>query len=853
MNKWRKWLNGAITCAMAAVMFCSCSIFDNGNDSSSSSEQSSETEAFYTVKFDLLTDLKTNNIMDQEVRRGDVVTKPVVAVLGENPNNLEVEGWYTDSTYTEQWNFLTDVVESDMTLYAKWIGRYTVNYYLGDNLTTPMHTETYLSGETLRDMSTLSDGYRSEGFFLDSNYTQKLQSGTQVNENLNIYIQRSDSFYFSADMIDRRFVPTAASSGGGSTAGSLEYVEDGDESYVKANFGYSTAADPHLLLKNVTVDISSSQKIRITFKNMGNADRLKLYFVAWYDDTSKEPVDEAYFTEKTAYTYMYTQDERNMSEDSEWLVKEFDLAEATIQNGVSLWGNASTLIQLRIDSSYISSSEDDLSNELWIRSIEGVADDTYVNTEDSASVTALLKNDEAAAVKAAADDQQDVVGWIFPKNNAQVSGSATTYEKTSGLLMYSAFRQTGATLIFNPSENETIDMDELTTLKIRLKNYGYGSTLKIAYRNKLGRSAECTLSVNPKSDSTEYTLNMFGASNWNGKLDTLSIVYDSVGVDNALLIESIEFSEFKAVQIPGINFNDKNLLGITDTEQLSVSYDSIYAGTKFNVLTSGASFEKTYETRFTTIGYESMTLNYAAANGIGKVIVALTTANGDGEAVVKEYVYEVAAGNGVQSVQVPFEANGLLQKIKVTFEGVGEITICNLKFNLPTTALDYAESGFVSMVAEQFKWATSTSFDDGLTAAKYSQNGSTEYMNAYMGAMYNAGIGNGSFSLKGKTKLVIIYQNRGTATVTTIGLGITELTADDSWKGEISQPGARNRQVTIAAEMGEDEWLAAEIDLTEFSDITAENIDNLALTCIFCFFANTSYVGSLYVRGISVI
>lgn len=43
------------------------------------------------------------------------ITEPVTILLGKN-----VEGWYTDSEYGTAWDFETDVVDGNKTLYAKW-------------------------------------------------------------------------------------------------------------------------------------------------------------------------------------------------------------------------------------------------------------------------------------------------------------------------------------------------------------------------------------------------------------------------------------------------------------------------------------------------------------------------------------------------------------------------------------------------------------------------------------------------------------------------------------------------------------------------------------------------------------
>ncbi len=50
-------------------------------------------------------------IKDDDIK----ITEPVTILLGKN-----VEGWYTDSEYGTAWDFETDVVDGNKTLYAKW-------------------------------------------------------------------------------------------------------------------------------------------------------------------------------------------------------------------------------------------------------------------------------------------------------------------------------------------------------------------------------------------------------------------------------------------------------------------------------------------------------------------------------------------------------------------------------------------------------------------------------------------------------------------------------------------------------------------------------------------------------------
>lgn len=68
----------------------------------------------YTVTFD--TD-GGSSVADQTVNAGAKVTKPA------NPTkaNNTFDAWYSNSAKTKLWNFSTGTVDSDMTLYAKWI------------------------------------------------------------------------------------------------------------------------------------------------------------------------------------------------------------------------------------------------------------------------------------------------------------------------------------------------------------------------------------------------------------------------------------------------------------------------------------------------------------------------------------------------------------------------------------------------------------------------------------------------------------------------------------------------------------------------------------------------------------
>ena len=466
----KKWLKTPLLFVLSLTMFAGCALPGTGNNGNSSTQESTAKNDCYTVHFDLCTTYKTNVIDDQEVEPGDVATKPAVAIIGDNPERWEVVGWYKDAEYTQPWNFFVDTVEENITLYAKWVRNYEVTYYLGDEADVPLYKQYVQDGSYITDYERLAHGYESGGFYTNIRHTEEFDFSQPVTSDVNIFIARSEYFYFSGEMLATRddlCTMMAAPSGSGSTPGAIELKEDAStgEKFAEINFGYSTAADPHLLVRNMAVDISNSQKVEVTFRNLGAASSLKFYYVVQMADGTFTDGEGPH--EGNAYTYVYEDSERNMDPNGEWVTKVFDFA-SLLTNGVSNWGISSTMTQLRIQSGYICQDENDLSNIVQIKSIKGIPDDTYTSMEDVESVAALRVHDDATAVQEVAEAQEDVCGWVFPKDYQDArSSNGEIYEKTSGMLFYSPFRAKKTNLMFSLSEGEdgtkeTIDLNKKT-------------------------------------------------------------------------------------------------------------------------------------------------------------------------------------------------------------------------------------------------------------------------------------------------------------------------------------------------------------------------------------------------------
>ncbi len=79
-------------------------------------------ELTYSVTFDAQGGTDTSTVT---VASGNKVPQP-----DEPTRNGHVfEGWFLDAEGTQSWDFNTDMVEADLTLYAKWtVARYTITF-----------------------------------------------------------------------------------------------------------------------------------------------------------------------------------------------------------------------------------------------------------------------------------------------------------------------------------------------------------------------------------------------------------------------------------------------------------------------------------------------------------------------------------------------------------------------------------------------------------------------------------------------------------------------------------------------------------------------------------------------------
>ena len=146
-----------------------CILAENPEDTTKTTTKNAdlniEIEKEYTVTFN------SNGggaVSQQVIKKGGKITKP------DNPikDGYTFLGWYKESEFTNLWNFETDTVNSDKTLYAKWekIG-YTVTF--NSNGGTAVESQFVEPGSTITKPTdpTKSGGYEFDGWYKESSLT----------------------------------------------------------------------------------------------------------------------------------------------------------------------------------------------------------------------------------------------------------------------------------------------------------------------------------------------------------------------------------------------------------------------------------------------------------------------------------------------------------------------------------------------------------------------------------------------------------------------------------------------------------------------------------------------------------
>ncbi len=154
----------------------------------------------FTVTFDSQGGSTVNS---QQVEKDKTVSKPA----DPTRSGYTFDAWYKESACTNKWDFSTDTVTGNITLYAKWTEKVTypiIKYYtvtFETNGGSEIANQTIASGKTATMPQTpTKNGYEFLGWFIDEDCTEIYRFATPVTEDITIYAKwKSDDYIVTFD------------------------------------------------------------------------------------------------------------------------------------------------------------------------------------------------------------------------------------------------------------------------------------------------------------------------------------------------------------------------------------------------------------------------------------------------------------------------------------------------------------------------------------------------------------------------------------------------------------------------------------------------------------------------------
>lgn len=439
----------------------------------SPSASESVTVTKFTVKFDLCTKLDTTVVLPKVVEKGSTIEKPEVYVNGENDDNWQILGWYTEKTYETEWDFDMDEVEADITLYAKWKSdpQRTVSFFAGD-AETPTYVTKVKKGLTTAECSERFNGYEVLGYYTAPDFGTEFDFATAIEENTNIYVKLSDYIYFTP-----RYLSTFKTHNATATL-----AEDGksvDVAYAqKDNFLYVTDLDYAL---------NGHELIEIVYK-LKDASRVDIYWLA--RNAAGEPIEGLVSWDKILCNVGLAAHGAQITTDSEgWTHIVYDLSHPRGLIDKKLTApltDIATLNCFRID---VDGETADPAT-LTIKYVKGMkkadcAVDFYVNGAVKKTVNVMTYDKVAQPADKDIVKGRKVLGYYTTENfaegsefdfNTAITGATKLYAKLSDYVYFDGAMLNDFTA--NPSATKTLNDDGTLTMKgkngsfIHMKNLG---------------------------------------------------------------------------------------------------------------------------------------------------------------------------------------------------------------------------------------------------------------------------------------------------------------------------------------------------------------------------------------------
>ena len=837
----------AFTLMVATSLFlAACGTKTDGNGTGTGSGSTTVPEGTeVTVTFNVNTDLATNAVSSRTVVSGRRISQPRVFITEDNPTNLQVYGWYTtkDCLDGTMWNFQSDKVSSNLVLYAKWVELLNVNYYINGEFD---HTDEVFKGDYAEESADIVMGYKYLGSYEDRSFTKPFDFSTPIREETDIYVKRSDGIYLSdgdahSASLSDYLAAFIGSFVDGAEEGWVEpYTTSGGEKCTYVNFGISPFGDGYVEL-SLMLDITQSQSIRLTYKNLGPAKTICCYFTTMLEDGSYSETGAAYTSNFCWPNYtggpitVPASIKPNMDEDGEWATIELNLYEV-FRNGYSVWGTSAYLGALRIEVGYVNEDDEDWANEMLIKSIEGVPH--KVVTEDSSEITGRISaakslgEEELKNARDAATINNSGINFLkdYSEDGFTVTeGNAELIPTTEGVLFYAenevAARKNGVTMsriAASVPGGRAISLSDLTTLNVTLQNFGYAKTISAyVYNSAGGFVSNITLEIGARmTEARTYTLNLYGNRQMRENFQRIEFAYESVGVDNLILFKDVTFGDFIPFDSVGINFNDKYSFGMTSENGVTVAFNGT-SGTDFTVGLLGTkvvtSKDRTYNA--TNEGYKYMSLVYNLPSGSNITAVKIELKIGDSFGTAYNY-NSLQKGNN--EMRLELKEKGYVKAVRLTFTGTGTITVKELKYSVGETSLPFYNS-YETAYTNNSLWKGGTyEYDSKNNMSVFTKAANADTQNIFMYIGYSKNVSwfnvpHETYNIPvpqsaNKIRATVVYQNTTAATTMDFQLSFDSSPigpGDGSGYSIFSKYG-----LSIESNMSSYEWSAVTVELS---------------------------------------
>ena len=150
-------------------------------------------EASYIKKWDFAIDTVTSNItlfakwdinyhtVDFEANGGIPVPSRQNIAYGSNVVTIPVmvregysfAGWYKETDFINEWIFSSNVITENITLYAKWLENFTVDFEANGGSTVPQQQIIAYGGKVITPSAITKDGYSFKGWFKEATFVNE--------------------------------------------------------------------------------------------------------------------------------------------------------------------------------------------------------------------------------------------------------------------------------------------------------------------------------------------------------------------------------------------------------------------------------------------------------------------------------------------------------------------------------------------------------------------------------------------------------------------------------------------------------------------------------------------------------